>query len=55
MKNKTLKKLMLPFFLVALCFITSKPPVTLPNLSESKLSQIMPLSDMEENDAIKDE
>lgn len=49
MKKKTNKKLLLPLFLMALCFIAMKTPVVPPTMPEEP-PQIMPFSDMEDAD-----
>ena len=52
MKNKTLKKLLLPVFILALCFISIKTPAnSSPTSSEI---QIDPLSDREDFDDMRD-
>ena len=49
MKKKTNKKLLLPLFLMALCFIAMKTPVVPATMPEEP-PQIMPFSDMEDAD-----
>ena len=49
MTNKTTKKLLLPLCLVALCLMTVKTPIVLPNTQRNP-PQVMPLSDMEYSD-----
>ena len=49
MKNKISKKVILPLFLIALCFISSRPTVvTPPTPSGIDSPQIMPTSNMED-------
>lgn len=51
MKKKITKKLLLPLFLMALCFMTIKTPVVPPTMPEDTPPQVLiPFSDMEDAD-----
>ena len=47
--KKHMKKLVLPLFLMALCFITAKMPVVPPTMPEDIPEQVMPLSDLDDD------
>lgn len=48
MKKKNIKKLLLPLFIMAVCFISIKVPATLPNNPDESASHVLPLSDREQ-------
>ena len=55
MKKKTNKKLLLPLFLMALCFMTMKTPVASLTMPKDTPPQVvMPLSDLEEDRRTED-